>query len=280
MQTEDKYLHGFTETERQRLIGQADILGATVFERIDFSTCQHIYEPGSGVGAQTLQLLCKFPKLHITSIEKSPSQVEGAKIVLASAIAEGRVTLKAGDATHSELPANSMDGSFICWLLEHLPKPSAMLEEVFRVLKPGGILYVTEVYNPSLFFSPSCPTISRYWEIFCDYQRTLNGDPCAGMHLGNWLTDSGFTDIVITPLTFMIDKRVENQPKRDLFLNYWWDLFMSAWPGLKENGLVSTSMLSTMEAEYKNFRSNPNLVFYAAAVQASARKPAYQAIRL
>ena len=274
MQTEDKYLHGFTETERQRLIGQADVLGATVFENIDFSTCKHIYEPGSGVGAQTLQLLRKFPNLHVTSIEKSPSQVDGAKKVLAPAIAEGRVTLKAGDATNSALAANSMDGTFICWLLEHLPKPAAMLKEVFRVLKPGGILYATEVFNPSLFFSPSCPTISRYWEIFSDYQRSLNGDPCAGMHLGNWLTDSGFTEIAIRPLTFMIDKRPANQPKRDAFLNYWWDLFMSAKPGLEGEGLITPAMLAKMEAEYKRFRANPDLVFYAAAVQAFARKPA------
>jgi SAM-dependent methyltransferase len=272
LQTEDKYLHGFTETERQRLIGQAEVLSSTVFKRVDFASCQTIYEPGSGVGAQTLQLLRRFPHLHITSIEKSPSQVEGARKVLAPALAEGRVTLRAGDALNSDLKAGSVDGAFICWLLEHLPDPAALLKEVHRVLKPGGIVYVTEVFNPSLFFSPNCPTISRYWEIFSDYQRSLSGDPCAGIHLGNLLTDSGFAQVKINPLTFMIDKRPENLARKELLLDYWWDLFMSAKPGLEEQGLVNSQMLATMALEYRAFRSNPDLVFYAAAIQAHARK--------
>ncbi len=274
MQSEDKYLHGFTETERQRLIGQAEVLGATVFEHIDFLACKTIFEPGSGVGAQTLQLLKKFPHLHVTSIEKSPSQVEGAKKVLATALSQNKVNLINGDASKSTLAANSMDGSFICWLLEHLPEPVTMLEEVYRVLKPGGIFYATEVFNPSLFFSPACPTISRYWQIFSDYQRSLKGDPCAGMHLANWLTDVGFKDVKTILLTFLIDKRPELQASRTVFLDYWWDLFMSAKPGLEEHHLVTPAMLLEMEAEYREFRSNPDLVFYAAAVQSFARKPA------
>lgn len=171
MLEEDLYLHGFSETERSRLIGQAQILGGEVFRRIDFSGAQKIYEPGCGVGAQTLQLLERFPKLEITCVEKSPSQFAAASEVLRDAVASRGLSIHNLDARKTGLPENSFDGAFICWLLEHVPDVVGLLTETRRLLRHQASLFATEVFNPSLFFHPACPSISTYWTIFSDYQR-------------------------------------------------------------------------------------------------------------
>lgn len=267
---EDAYLHGFSETERARLTQQAEVLGQTVFQHIDFGNCRHVYEPGCGVGAQTRQLLRKFPHLRLTSLEKSPSQFAAARSVLQDYVSTGQVELVQGDAFASGLAAGTMDGAFICWVLEHVPRPVDLLRETRRVLKPGAVLYATEVFNPSLFFSPACPTVSRFWQIYSDYQQRLHGDPCAGIHLGNFLTDAGFRNVELWPLTFMLDKRTTDPETRRSILDYWWSLFMSAEPGLRAAALIDDALLQVMQAEYGRFRENPELVFYAAAMQARA----------
>lgn len=267
---EDEYLHGFTETERARLVGQAQVLGPAVFRNIDFSGCRRIYEPGCGVGAQTLQILMKYPDLHVTGLEKSGSQFAAAEVVLKEMIDKGSVSLLHADAFDSGLHAASMDGAFICWLLEHVPRPVDLLKETRRVLKPGAAVYTTEVFNPSLFLSPACPTVSRYWQIYSDYQKELKGDPCAGIHLGNYMTDAGLKHIELWPVSFMLDKRTDDPEARVSFLDYWWNLFMSAEPGLTAAGLINDSLLEVMKNEYDRFREDPDLVFYAAALQARA----------
>lgn len=271
MQDEDLYLHGFSETERLRLIGQAEVLGPEVFRRIDFSECRHIYEPGCGVGAQTLQLLGRYPDLKITCVEKSPSQFAAASQILQSAVRDRGLTVLNRDGMKTGLEERSFDGAFICWLLEHVPNPVGLLTETRRLLNPGATLFATEVFNPSLFFHPACPAISDYWTIFSDYQKQLGGDPYAGIRLGNYLSDAGFKNIEIWHVTFILDKREQDPAVRKAFLDYWWNLLMSAWPGLLAENRLNETTLEKMSVEYQKFCLDKDLVFYAAAMQARAR---------
>jgi SAM-dependent methyltransferase len=41
-----------------------------------------------------------------------------------------------------QIPSESADGVFLVSVLQHIPAPQKAIDEVFRVLRPGGILYV------------------------------------------------------------------------------------------------------------------------------------------
>ena len=49
-------------------------------------------------------------------------------------------------ATHLPFPDNSFDGVWSIWVLEHLEYPEAMLDEIRRVLKPGGSAFLCAAY--------------------------------------------------------------------------------------------------------------------------------------
>ncbi len=52
-----------------------------------------------------------------------------------------------GSATEMPFSDNSFDAIWSIWVLEHIPQPEKVLNEMRRVLKPGGILYLYPAWN-------------------------------------------------------------------------------------------------------------------------------------
>jgi len=66
---------------------------------------------------------------------------------------KNNVFFKKGDAEKIPFSDNKFDVVYSLWVLEHLRNPAKFFEEVFRVLKPGGILilWAPSVLNPTGF---------------------------------------------------------------------------------------------------------------------------------
>ncbi len=58
-----------------------------------------------------------------------------------------------GDAMHIDLPDNSIDVVVCTQIYEHVPDAHRMVEEIFRVLKPGGFCYFSG-NNRVMFMEP------------------------------------------------------------------------------------------------------------------------------
>ena len=172
------YLHGFSSKEQNRLKSQAKFAEHTVYQNINFSSTKKVLEVGCGVGAQSEILLRRFPDIKLTGIDLNDKQLQAARLNLgALAFAEGRYDLQLMSAENLKFEAESFDGAFICFVLEHIPDPGRVLSEVRRVLSPGGVVYITEVLNSSFFLDPYSPNVWKYWMAFNDYQYDQKGDP-------------------------------------------------------------------------------------------------------
>ncbi len=142
--SEFPYLHGFSATEQARLVKQARLAEATIFHDIDYSGARRLLEVGSGVGAQTEILLRRFPELHVSCVDLSEPQLGAASANLgAMPWLEGRYSLQKADATDLPFEPRSFDAAFLCWVLEHVPSPARVLNEVRRVLSPVAPVYIT-----------------------------------------------------------------------------------------------------------------------------------------
>jgi len=82
---------------------------------------------------------------------------------------------------------NSVDGFLLCEVLEHLEKPKKVLEESYRILKEGGVGWIT---SPFLFQIHADPS---------DYQRWTN------IKLEETLEKIGFHSIEISPMGGVIE---------------------------------------------------------------------------
>jgi SAM-dependent methyltransferase len=84
-----------------------------------------------------------------------------------------------------ELPDNSVDGAICTGVLEHVEDPAKVVQEIFRILKPGGMAYLDVP-----FIQPYHPDPLDYWrwtlpgfQKFC-LKNTGFEEVKAGVHIG------------------------------------------------------------------------------------------------
>lgn len=264
------YLHGFSETEQQRLRTQAEFAEYSIFQNIDFSQARNIIEVGCGVGAQTEILLRRFPKLKVTGVDLNERQLTAAQSFLDNCTwAKGRFELHQMSADNLSFEAHTFDGAYLCWILEHVPNPAQVLSEVRRVLRPGSEIVVTEVMNSSFFLDPYSPNVWKYWMAFNDYQYDKAGDPFIGAKLGNLLTQVGYHQVKTEVKTWHFDNRRPSVRKQAI--HFWSSLLLSAADQLVAENYVDEEVVIKVKEELSCVANDPNAVFLYSFMQAKAQ---------
>lgn len=265
------YLHGFTAAEQQRLLDQADFLAPWVYGGLELPAGGPLLEVGAGVGGQTRHLLARTGA-DIVALEYVPGQLEALRRVLAEPIRAGRVTPVRADARAMPFDDAQMGCAFVCWVLEHIPRPERVLAEVHRVLKPGGQVLVTEVQNQSMTLLPEDPDLTRFWAALNATQLAFEGDPYVGARLGGLLHRTGYTDISIRYVPVQGDAR--DPERRRQVLEYFRVLLHSGVASVvKHQGGSEATWTAVIDRAFRKAQAEPDSIFLYTFAQATARKP-------
>src|SRR4029079_19386676 len=159
---ETDYIHTYTKDEQDRLVRQAELLEPRLHKHTDLSGCSRVLEIGCGVGAQLRLLARRYPKLHLAGVDLSDQQIQRGRLLLAQELSQGRLELHTSRGDELPFADGSFDAVYICFVLEHVPDPAAVIREAKRVLAAGGGLYCTEVFNDALYVHPHSPAIMQY----------------------------------------------------------------------------------------------------------------------
>ncbi len=271
MSSADRYIHGYNAAEQNRLYDQARFLEDRVFDGVDFSSHHHVLEVGCGVGAQTELLLRRFPSLRVTGIDLSPAQIARAQHHFESLPElRDRCRFIVGDAASLRpSPTDPFDGAYLCWILEHVPRPLELLTNLKHLLSSGSKICVAEVLNSNLHIHPHLPALTRYWEAYNALQQSLGGDPWIGAKLGDLLSRAGFSGVQVRPQPILHDCR--DPEARDQMLAYWHELLLSASDNLLGRCMVQKSLIEQLEQELRRLRQDPEAIFFYAFMKAEAR---------
>jgi ubiquinone/menaquinone biosynthesis C-methylase UbiE len=263
------YIHGYSDDEAERLISQAEFLAPWVFDGVDLSSARCLLEVGVGVGAETRLLRARWPGLRVVGVDVSADQIARARRVLAADVAAGMVELVAGDAAHLTTPEGRCDAAFLCWVLEHVGDPRAVLAECARVLAPGSPVWLTEVYNASLVIEPRQPVIDEYWRALNDWQRAAGGHPNIGARLPELAESIGLRASRFRFVPVLGDAR--DPVGRRALLRYFRELLRSAEGQLVATGAFHPARAGELDAAFEAVERAPDALFSIATARLEAR---------
>ncbi len=188
------YIHGSTdEREVKRLEKQAGFVARFSLTDFEAAPGERVLDLATGVGAMARELHRRFPGACFIGLDLRVAQLRHATK------AHPVAAYVQGDGERLPFPDASFHKVHCSWLLEHVPRPVAILKEVRRVLRPGGYAHFTEVDNASFSISPPDADVSATMDALNRAQLSAGGDPYVGQKLARLFFDAGFSDVEIRP---------------------------------------------------------------------------------
>lgn len=129
------YLHAFQKTDQQsRLEEVLDALNLTP---------QTVVDVACGIGNLSHQLGRKYPQAHFSLVDSNLTVLGQARAVAKSLCGE----IINAEATNLPLPTNSYDLIFFWRTLLTSDDPERVFNELIRICKPGGRIFVSSLFN-------------------------------------------------------------------------------------------------------------------------------------
>lgn len=218
-----------------------------------------VLDAGCGPGYDALRMAAVVGKTGaVTGIDISQRM-----IAIAEAKAEGTglsVSFRTGDVRNLPFPDASFDKIRIERTLQILECPGKVLDEMIRVLRPGGLLLSVEPDWETMVCDPGSRDTARTFFRFCSDQFP---DGSAGRKLYRFFRERGLSDVVVHPAPlvlhdFSLTARVMNM-----------DQFLAS---AQEKGVLTRNEVASWLADLKTADAKGQFTFAGLMFSVIGRK--------
>lgn len=217
-----------------------------------------VLEVGSGPGFITELLLKAFPNIKITALEIDPNMINVSQKRLKEY--SDRIHFVNESLLKNNLSSEKFDFVLVRYVYQHLSDLSRATSEIYRMLKPGGKVVITDVDNDIWGVTyPELKMMPQLNSALSNFQGSNGGDRFIGRKLLKLLKGKGFINLdfevlanhsdVIGMDSFLISKEV------------------------KKMNVPENSKLSPFINKFKNFYSSPNSTLILLVLMAYGEKP-------
>lgn len=131
------------------------------------------------------------------SITEAKKRIEEANVK--------NVSFQQGDIFNPAFKPETFDHIFVCFVLEHLARPTAALKCLKNLLKIGGTITVIEGDHGSTYFYPDSEAAHKAIQCQVDLQKRAGGNANIGRELYPLLKAAGFNAIQVSPRMVYVD---------------------------------------------------------------------------
>jgi ubiquinone/menaquinone biosynthesis C-methylase UbiE len=157
-----------------------------------------VLDVGSGLGILAFELAANV-SVHVEGVDLDRAFVGHAetlhdRLAAAGLFADGaRVRFSVGDVAALDFADESFDLVFVRELFQFLADPVQATGELFRVLRPGQYVCISDMDDQlRVTWPPSSPALNRLVGAVADVQWASGGDRHAGRKLTSYLRSAGF----------------------------------------------------------------------------------------
>jgi Methylase involved in ubiquinone/menaquinone biosynthesis len=138
------------------------------FNSLNLKKIKKVIDVGCGNGRHLKSLGFRLTDSEIVGIDQSVSEITKLNEEFSDSICKNGNTYRfiTGDIREMEIPDNSQDLVVCSEVLEHVPNFEAVLEECYRILKPGSVMLISV---PAYFPESLC------WKYSKKYMQTPGG---------------------------------------------------------------------------------------------------------
>jgi ubiquinone/menaquinone biosynthesis C-methylase UbiE len=142
----------YAHTYAQQHQGMAEGFGREYAKKLSARGFQQgrIIDVGCGSGATNLVLAGRFPHAEVVGIDLSNPLLELARDSAAKTTFRDRVTFKEADVHEIPYEDNAFDVAINTNMVHLVEQPLRMLDEIERVLVPGGHLFIADLRRSML----------------------------------------------------------------------------------------------------------------------------------
>ena len=118
------------------------------------ASATRVLDVASGTAAVAIELARRAPTREVLGIDQSTEMLDAGRARIAAAGLEGQIALREGRAESLPFGASEFDALTFTYLLRYVDDPAATMQELARVVRPGGTVAMLEFGVPRGVWRP------------------------------------------------------------------------------------------------------------------------------
>jgi 2-polyprenyl-3-methyl-5-hydroxy-6-metoxy-1,4-benzoquinol methylase len=190
--TEERYTHGHHESVL-RVHAWRTVENSAAYLVPHLRAGLSLLDVGCGPGTITIEFAERLAPGRVVGIDAADDVVAQAQDRAAEAGSAAEFAV--ADAYALDFPDDTFDIVHAHQILQHVADPVAVLREMRRVVKPGGIVAARDVDYVNVSIYPQLPGLHAWATLYQRVHRRNGGEPNAGPRLRAWAHAAGFQDV-------------------------------------------------------------------------------------
>jgi SAM-dependent methyltransferase len=222
-----------------------------LLQRYALPAAPALLDVGCGTGEFVARLAELWPEARITGLDLAPTLLDIARRRTSFS---DRITYLQGNGAHLPFEDGSLDGVFCRHVLQAVSRPDLILDEMIRVLKPGGVLHLLVEDYGMLYSSRGDPDLDRLWrEGWIAAGENSGIDLRIGRKVPAMLLHRGMREVRMN-FAQVDSLRVDRSTLGRVFQH--WKDFANDW--VVKNSSLSANELNTLHDDLLATLDNPN----------------------